>query len=113
MLHRRRLMQFSASIPALAAALATATLLGACSNSGHREPIAPVTATATVSGGVRSSTGAAIAGASVKIGSGIGSTDTDGRFTLQNLPVGDATIVTSAPRFEERAESIKLSEGTN
>ncbi|HLL85281.1 MAG TPA: hypothetical protein VK420_21600 [Longimicrobium sp.] len=40
-------------------------------------------------------------------------TGADGRFELQNLPVGNATIVTSAPRFDPRAENVSLIVGTN
>jgi pimeloyl-ACP methyl ester carboxylesterase len=66
-----------------------------------------------VSGVVKSAAGAAIEGASVGIGSATTSTGADGRFELQNLPVGSATIITSAPRFDPRSESVSLTEGTN
>jgi hypothetical protein len=70
------------------------------------------TLTATVSGVVSASTGAVIEGASVRIGSATSTTGADGRFELQNLPVGSATIVTSAPGFEPRSESVSLTAGT-
>jgi pimeloyl-ACP methyl ester carboxylesterase len=66
-----------------------------------------------VSGVVRAATGAAIEGASVKIGSATGTTGADGRFELRNLPLGSATIITSAPRFDQRSESVSLNAGTN
>jgi pimeloyl-ACP methyl ester carboxylesterase len=66
-----------------------------------------------VAGVVKAATGAVIEGASVKIGSTTGSTDADGRFALHDLPVGSATIITSAPRFEQRSESVSLNTGTN
>jgi len=66
-----------------------------------------------VSGVVKAATGAVIEGASVKIGSAAGTTGADGRFELQNLPVGSATIVTSAPRFNQRSETVSLNAGTN
>ncbi|HYR07668.1 MAG TPA: carboxypeptidase-like regulatory domain-containing protein, partial [Longimicrobium sp.] len=68
---------------------------------------------ATISGVVRAATGAVIAGASVSIGSATSTTGADGRFELQNVPAGAATITTSAPRFDQRVESISLNEGAN
>jgi hypothetical protein len=106
-------MQFSTSIPTLAVALATSILVAACGKSEPAGPTATATATAAVSGVVKAATGAVIAGASVKIGSATGTTGADGRFELQGLPVGSATIVTSAPRFDQRSESVTLNEGSN
>ena len=105
-------MQLSTSIPTLATALAASIFVAAC---GKGDAAGPTTtaATAAVSGVVKAATGAVIAGASVSIGSAIGTTGPDGRFELQNLPAGSATIVTSAPRFDQRSESVSLTEGTN
>jgi|GEM_PF-2301475 len=102
-------MRFSTSIPALAIALATSIVVAAC---GKSDPGGPTT-TATVSGVVRAASGVVIEGASVKIGSATGTTGADGRFELRNLPVGSATIITSAPRFDQRSESVSLNAGTN
>jgi pimeloyl-ACP methyl ester carboxylesterase len=104
-------MQFPSSIPALAMALATSMLVTACGTSDPGDPIA--TGAATVSGVVTAATGGVIAGASVKIGNATGTTGADGRFELANLPAGTATIVTSAPRFDQRSESVSLNEGAN
>jgi pimeloyl-ACP methyl ester carboxylesterase len=71
------------------------------------------TATATVSGVVSTPTGAVIEGASVKIGSATSTTGADGRFELQNLTAGSATIISSAPGFNQRVESVSLDEGAN
>jgi hypothetical protein len=68
---------------------------------------------ATISGVVRAATGAVVEGASVKIGSAAATTGADGRFELQNVWAGAATITTSAPRFDQRVESISLNEGAN
>jgi hypothetical protein len=68
---------------------------------------------ATLSGVVRAATGAVIQGASVSIGSATATTGADGRFELQNVRAGAATITTSAPRFDPRVESISLNEGAN
>ena len=108
-----RLMQFSTSIPALAMALAASILVAACGKGDPGAPTPTETATATVSGVVTAATGAVIAGASVKVGSATATTGADGRFQLQNLTVGSRTIVTSAPRFDQRSESVSLTEGSN
>ena len=71
------------------------------------------TPTATVSGVVTAASGAVIEGASVQIGTVTATTGADGRFELQNLPVGNATILTSAPGFAPQSESVSLTAGTN
>jgi pimeloyl-ACP methyl ester carboxylesterase len=107
-------MQFSTSISTLPLALAaTSILVAACGKGDPGSPTATETATATVSGVVTAATGAVIERASVKIGSATGTTGTDGRFELRDLPVGNRTIITSAPRFDQRSESVSLSAGTN
>jgi len=93
----------------IAAALATSILVAAC---GGSDPGGPVE-TATVSGVVTAAGGGVIQGASVKIGSATATTGADGRFELQDLPVGSATIATSAPGFEARSESVGLNAGAN
>jgi pimeloyl-ACP methyl ester carboxylesterase len=102
-------MPISTSIPTLAIALGTSMLVAAC---GERDPGGPA-ATATVSGVVSAATGGVIEGAAVRVGSATATTGAGGRFELQNLPVGGATIITSAPRFAERSESVSLTAGTN
>lgn len=102
-------MQISTSVPTRAIALAAAMLVAACGGSEPNGPIASV----SVSGVVRAATGAVIAGASVTIGSATATTGIDGRFELQDLPVGHATIVTSAPDFDSRSQSVTLTAGSN
>jgi pimeloyl-ACP methyl ester carboxylesterase len=102
-------MRVSKSISTLVAALATGILVAACGGSAPSGPAG----TATVSGVVRAATGAVIEGASVKIGDATTTTGADGRFELEKLPVGNATIVTGAPRFDPRSESVSLTAGTN
>jgi pimeloyl-ACP methyl ester carboxylesterase len=102
-------MQISTSTPTLAVASAASMLLAACGAGGPAGP----TATAAVSGVVRAATGAAIAGASVSVGGATATTSAGGEFELQNLPVGTATITTSAPRFDQRSESVSLNAGAN
>ena len=102
-------MHFSTSVRALATALVASMVVAAC---GESDPARP-TATATVSGVVRAATGAVIQGAAVKIDSATATTGADGRFELRNLPVGSATITASAPRFDQRSQSVSLNEGAN
>src|SRR5687768_6924006 len=103
------LMRVSTLISARTFVSATSILVAAC---GKSDPSGPG-GTAIVSGVVRAATGAVIEGASVKIGNATATTGADGRFELGNLPVGGATISTSAPRFDPRSESVSLTEGTN
>ncbi len=100
-------MRVSTSTATLAMGLVTSIIVAACGDAGGPTP------TATVSGVVTAATGAAIEGASVTIRSVAVTTGADGRFEIQNLPVGSATIATSAPLFEPRSESVSLIEGTN
>lgn len=102
-------MRAPTSISALVLALAAAVSAAAC---GEGDPGGP-TVTATVSGVVRAATGAVIEGASVTVWSAAATTGADGRFEIRDLPVGGATITTSAPRFDPRSESVSLAEGAN
>lgn len=98
-------------IPMLALALILSVVLAACDSSEPDPP--PPAPRATVSGVVTATTGAAVEGASVGIGSISATTGADGRFELRNLPVGSATIVTSASGFAPRSETVTLVAGAN
>ena len=93
----------------LAAAVVTSILLTAC---GGGDPGGP-DATATVTGVVKATTGAVIQGASVSVGGRTTTTGADGRFEIQGLQVGNATISASAPLFDARSESVSLVGGVN
>ena len=99
----------SSSLPVLAAALASSLLALACGQVTPGEPAAA----ASISGVVRTATGAAIAGAWVQVGTATTTTGPDGHFALQGLSAGSATIIASAPRFETRTQSVTLAEGAN
>ena len=101
-------MQCSTSVPSLARLLA-ASMLAAC---GGSDPGAPA-ARAGVSGVVEATDGAVIAGASVTIGGATATSGGDGRYELENLPVGGATIRTSALGFVARSASVALVAGSN
>src|SRR5687768_16996115 len=102
-------MRHSAWLHIRPMALVMTLLAPACGKGGPAGP----TETATVSGVVRAATGASIEGASVSIGGVATTTGADGGFVLQRVPVGSATIVTSAPRFDPRTESVSLIAGSN
>jgi pimeloyl-ACP methyl ester carboxylesterase len=97
------------NLPVTRVALITAILMCACA--GDRDPTAPPTA--AVSGVVRDANGAVIAGASVKIGGATATTGANGRFEIQNLPVGSVTITITAEGFDPRSESVSLVAGSN
>jgi hypothetical protein len=90
-------------------ALATSILVAAC---GESDP-SSLPQIASVSGVVTAGTGAVIQGATVKIGSRTVTTGAEGRFEFQNVPVGSVLIVTSAPGFDPRSQSVSLVAGTN
>jgi hypothetical protein len=97
-------------VPTAVSTLALAILAAACAGS---DPSGSGAGAASVSGIVRAATGAAVEGASVKIGAATATTGADGRFEFRKLPAGDATMVTSAARFDPRTESVSLAEGAN
>ena len=103
------LMRVSASMFALKRALAAAIVLAACEGGSPGDP-APA---ATVAGVVRTATGTAVQGASVRVGTATTTTGADGRFEFQNVPVGSVTIIISAPGFDTRTESVSLVAGAN
>ena len=100
--------RYSTTMHTFAIALLTSILVASCGGDGPTE-----NATATVSGFVRDGSGAPIAGASVKIGSATATTGADGRFELQSVPVGSATIIASAPDFDPRSQNVVLTAGNN
>src|SRR5688572_8585679 len=104
-------MQVSTTIRILAIALIATTYTGACG--GVSDPGGTAATSATLSGIVKSASGAVIQGATVRIGTVTATTGADGRFQLQNLPLGSANIVITAQGFDEWPENINLVAGTN
>jgi pimeloyl-ACP methyl ester carboxylesterase len=92
--------------------IAILALLGtACGGDGGTEP-APQ---ASLAGIVReAATSAPIAGAVVRIETISVTTDQDGRFAVQGVPVGNSMwVVVSAPRFDPYSEAISIQPGPN
>lgn len=102
-------MKVRTSILTLAIVLASSIFAAACDD---YDPDAP-DPTATVSGVVEDTTGAAIEDATVSIGSATATTDADGQYELRDLPVGSATITTGATGFVTRTDTVSLVAGAN
>ena len=102
-------MRFSASVRAFVGALVASIPLAACGD-GSPTPPAP---SATVSGVVTAASGPVVEGATVKVGTAAATTGADGRFELQNVPAGSATIIASAPDFNSWSQNVILAEGSN
>lgn len=103
-------MRLPVSPAALTIVLATSMAVAACGGGNPGEPITP---TATVSGVVRTAAGAAIAGATVRIGTASTTSAANGSFALQNVPVGSVTITTTATGYDPRSDNVTLVAGTN
>ena len=104
-------MQFSTSLRTLVFAFGTTFFVGACADGiDDGGGLAP---TASLSGTIKGATGAAIQGATVKIGSATATTGATGQYQLQNLPAGNVTMTTSADGFEPSSESLNLVAGAN
>lgn len=70
-----------------------------------------VSGSGAVSGTVKSSAGAAIAGASVGYGGGTATTDASGNYTLTGIPVGTIQLVASAQGFQSATQNVTVSGG--
>jgi hypothetical protein len=101
------IMQISTSIRTLARALVASTFLAACGADAGPAP------TANVSGIVTAASGAVITGASVTTRSVTATSGADGRFEIQNVPAGSASITTSAPDFDAQMQNVVLIAGNN
>lgn len=65
-----------------------------------------ISSSGAISGIVKSSAGAAIAGASVGYGGGTATTDGNGSYTLTGVPVGTIQLVASAQGFQSVTQSV-------
>jgi hypothetical protein len=65
----------------------------------------------TITGNVKSSTGTAISGASVGFGGGTATTDANGNYTLNGVPVGSVQLVASASGFQSVTQSVTVNGG--
>ncbi|HKD82716.1 MAG TPA: carboxypeptidase regulatory-like domain-containing protein [Candidatus Angelobacter sp.] len=108
------------NLPAGAATI-TASLTGFSSATASVTVVAATTTTApnitlasgsgTITGTVKSSTGAVIAGASVGFGGGTATTNASGVYTLTGVPVGTVQLVASASGFTSVTQSVTVTGG--
>jgi hypothetical protein len=93
--------------------LASTLWLG-CSGGGSAGINTPPVS-ATLSGSVRDAASQSpIANATVTVGTASATSAANGRFELQNVPIGPAvTVQTSAGRFDSRTETITVNAGAN
>lgn len=91
----------TASVTVTAGTTVTAPTITLGSNSG------------SVSGTVKSSTGAAIAGASVGYGGGSTTTSSTGTYSLTGVPAGTIQLVASASGFQSSTQNVTITGGAN
>jgi hypothetical protein len=89
----------STTVTVVAAATTAAPAITLASGSG------------SITGNVKSTSGAAIAGASVGFGGGTATTDANGNYTLTGVPVGTVQLVASASGFQSVTQSVTVSGG--
>ena len=70
-----------------------------------------VSGSGSIIGSVKTTAGAAIAGASVGFGGGTATTDANGNYTLTGVPVGTVQLVASASGFQSITQSVTVSGG--
>ena len=89
----------SVAVTVVAGSTVTAPVMTLTSNSG------------TVTGTVKNSSGAGIAGASVGYGGGTASTDATGTYTLNGVPYGTVQLVASASGFQSVTQNVTITGG--
>ncbi len=81
---------------------------------GTTTPAPTITLTSssgTITGTVKSSSGAVISGASVGFGGGTTTTNASGVYTLTGVPVGTVQIVASASGFQSATQNVTVTSG--
>jgi len=76
-------------------------------------PITLGSSAGSVSGTVKSSSGAAIAGASVGFGGGSTTTSSTGTYSLTGVPAGTIQLVASASGFQSATQNVTITGGAN
>jgi len=70
-----------------------------------------VSGSGSIAGSVKTTAGAAIAGASVGYGGGTATTDANGNYALTGVPVGTVQLVASASGFQSVTQSVTVNGG--
>jgi len=99
----------NASLTGFQSGSATVTVVAAATTAAPA--ITLVSGSGSIAGSVKSSTGAAIAGASVGFGGGTATTDANGNYTLTGVPVGTVQLVASASGFQSVTQSVTVTGG--
>ncbi|HET7034286.1 MAG TPA: cellulase family glycosylhydrolase [Thermomicrobiaceae bacterium] len=88
-----------------------AAVVVAFAANGHTTP-PPLPTTGAVSGTVKSSSGTALDGATVTIGSLKATTDSGGSYTLANAPAGSDSVTASADGYTSASQTVTVAAGT-
>lgn len=98
-----------ASLTGFQSGSATVTVVAATTTAAPA--ITLVSSSGSITGSVKTTAGAAIAGASVGYGGGTATTDANGNYTLTGVPVGTVQLGASASGFQSVTQSVTVSGG--
>lgn len=98
-----------ASLTGFQSGSATVTVVAATTTAAP--PITLVSGSGSITGSVKTTAGAAIAGASVGYGGGTATTDENGNYTLTGVPVGTVQLVAAASGFQSATQSVAVNGG--
>jgi hypothetical protein len=98
-----------ASLTGFQSGSATVTVVAATTTAAPA--ITLVSGSGSITGSVKTTAGAAIAGASVGFGGGTATTDANGNYTLNGVPVGTVQLVASASGFKSVTQSVTVTGG--
>lgn len=98
-----------ASLTGFQSGSATVTVVAATTTAAPA--ITLVSGSGSITGSVKTTAGAAIAGASVGYGGGSATTDANGNYTLTGVPVGTVQLVASASGFQSVTQSVVVNGG--
>jgi len=99
----------TASLTGFQSASTSVTVVAATTTSAP--PIKLASSSGTITGVVKSSSGAAISGASVSYGGGNTTRDASGAFTLTSVPAGTVQLVASATGFQTVTQNVTVTGG--
>ena len=99
-----------ASLTGFQSGLTTVTVVAATTTAAPA--ITLVSGSGSITGSVKTTAGAAIADASVGFGGGTATTDANGNYTLNGVPVGTVQLVASASGFQSVTQSVTVSGGS-
>jgi hypothetical protein len=98
-----------ASLTGFQSGLTTVTVVAASTTAAPA--ITLVSSSGSITGSVKTTAGAAIAGASVGYGGGTATTDGNGNYTLTGVPVGTVQLVASASGFQSATQNVVVNGG--